>query len=279
MNAADIIEQYGRGIPAIVQATMIVDVCAYLRSCKSPGTLILSDRGDVKGVLSQRDIIHASGRLGSSVMQMTAGELAREMVPVCEMDASVTQILELLSFTASDFVLVTENGTIKGIVTLFDTMDIVLGALSSTSEPVDDSASSEQQQSPAPAQPVADQTVIAQQTLQQDQQAVQPAVESPAPLPPVQVTPVPAGQPAPVMPAAAQPAPQQPAMQQPQQMPAMPPVPDVPPAAAFVPQPVQVQDQVQQPAVQVAQQPSPTQNQQAAQQQPAQHAFASFSSS
>lgn len=265
MNAADIIEQYGRGIPAIVQATMIVDVCAYLRSCKSPGTLILSDRGDVKGVLAQRDIIHASGRLGSSVMQMTAGELVREMVPVCEMDASVTQILELLSFTASDFVLVTENGTIKGIVTLFDTMDILLNALSS----------SEQQQSSEPVQPVADQAVIAQESMQQDQQALQPAVESPAPLPPVQVTPVPAGQPAPVMPAATQPAPQQPAMQPPQQMPAMPQVPDVPAAAAFVPQP----DQVQQPAVQVAQQPSSTHNQQAARQQPAQHAFASFSSS
>lgn len=133
MNAADIIEQYGRGIPVILQSTMIVDVCAYMRSCKTPAALTLSDRGEVKGVLSNTDIIHASGRLGSSVMQMTAGELARDMVPACDMATSITDLLEFLNRTASDFTFVTDQGTIKGLITLSDAMDLLLSALTGNS--------------------------------------------------------------------------------------------------------------------------------------------------
>jgi CBS domain containing-hemolysin-like protein len=72
MNAASIIEAFGRGIPATLDTSMIVDVCAYLRSTQSPAVLVLNSRGETRGVLSHRDIIHASGRLGSSVMQMMA---------------------------------------------------------------------------------------------------------------------------------------------------------------------------------------------------------------
>lgn len=49
MNAADIIQQYGRGVPAIVQSAKIVDVCEYMLSCHVPGTVILSEYGEVKG--------------------------------------------------------------------------------------------------------------------------------------------------------------------------------------------------------------------------------------
>ena len=69
MNAADIIKQYGRGVPAIVQSAKIVHVCEYMLSCHVPGTVILSEYGEVKGTLSQNDIINASGRLGSAVLR------------------------------------------------------------------------------------------------------------------------------------------------------------------------------------------------------------------
>jgi CBS domain-containing protein len=242
MNAADIIDQYRRGIPAIVQSTMIVDVCAYLRSCKSPGTLVLSDRGDMKGILSQRDIIHASGRLGSSVMQMTAGELVREMVPTCDAQTPVTKILDILSNTGSDFALVTENTTIKGIVTLSDTMELLLSALSASDEPSDE-ASPQVPEPVAATDPTAGQQAVqhpvaSQQTLevaQTREMTAPPSVEpdqqmaQPAPLP---------AQPE------AQPM-QQPIV--PQVPPAAQQVPDVPPAAAFAQQTPQAAPEIVQP--------------------------------
>ncbi len=134
MNAADIIEQYGRGVPAIVQSTKIVDVCEYLLSCQAPGTVILSEYGEVKGTLSQKDIINASGRLGSSVMQMVASDLVRDLVPACETTTQIIQVMELLNNTASEFVLVTENGEIKGMITLADLHDLLLHALTEEDE-------------------------------------------------------------------------------------------------------------------------------------------------
>ncbi len=134
MNAADIIKQYGRGVPAIVQSTNIVDVCEYLLSCHSPGTVILSEYGEVKGTLSQNDIINASGRLGSAVLQMLASDLVRDLVPACETTTQVIQIMELLNNTSSEFVLVTENGEIKGMITQADVLDLVLNALTETGE-------------------------------------------------------------------------------------------------------------------------------------------------
>lgn len=134
MNAADIIEQYGRGVPAIVQSTKIVDVCEYLLSCQAPGTVVLSEYGEVKGTLSQKDIINASGRLGSSVMQMVASDLVRDLVPACETTTQIIQVMELLNNTGSEFVLVTENGEIKGMITLADLHDLLLHALTEEDE-------------------------------------------------------------------------------------------------------------------------------------------------
>jgi len=140
MNAADIIEQYGRGVPAIVQSTKIVDVCEYLLSCQAPGTVILSEYGEVKGTLSQKDIINASGRLGSSVMQMVASDLVRDLVPACETTTQIIQVMELLNNTASEFVLVTEDGEIKGMITLADLHDLLLHALTEEDEAKPDTA-------------------------------------------------------------------------------------------------------------------------------------------
>jgi CBS domain-containing protein len=138
MNAADIIEQYGRGVPAIVQSTKIVDVCEYLLSCQAPGTVILSEYGEVKGTLSRKDIINASGRLGSSVMQMIASDLVRDLVPACETTTQIIQVMELLNNTASEFVLVTEDGEIKGMITLADLHDLLLHALTEEDEATPD---------------------------------------------------------------------------------------------------------------------------------------------
>lgn len=129
MNAASIIETFGRGIPATLDTSMIVDVCAYLRSTQSPAVLELNSRGEMKGVLSHRDIIHASGRLGSSVMQMMAQELMRDQVPVCQSGDGLIELLELVTETGSDFALVAEGSQIKGIVSSHDLTELLVTAL------------------------------------------------------------------------------------------------------------------------------------------------------
>lgn len=129
MNAASIIETFGRGIPATLDTSMIVDVCAYLRSTQSPAVLVLTSRGELRGVLSHRDIIHASGRLGSSVMQMMAQELMRDQVPVCQSGDGLIELLELVTETGSDFALVAEGSQIKGLVTVQDLTELLVTAL------------------------------------------------------------------------------------------------------------------------------------------------------
>lgn len=160
MQASNIIELNGRGIPAILHSAKIVDVCAYLKSSGTPAALVLSDRGDVRGVLAEGDIIGAAGRLGSSVMQMMAGELMREQAPVCQSDTTIVEVLEVLGETASDFVLVTEAGVIKGLVTFQDVAELLTSALAGGDEAAADVAAAPE---------------IAPQDLHADQQAVQQA--------------------------------------------------------------------------------------------------------
>ncbi len=172
MNAADIVEQYGRGVPAIVQSAKLVDVCEYLLSCRAPGTVILSEYGEVKGTLSQKDIVNASGRLGSSVMQMVASDLVRDLVPACETTAHIIQVMELLNNTASEFVLVTEHGEIKGMITLADVHDLLLHAL--TEEVVETADTAED----ADAKPTPRKKAAAAKTADSDKEAAaQPPAE------------------------------------------------------------------------------------------------------
>jgi len=152
MNAADIIEQYGRGVPAIVQSAKIVDVCEYLLSCHVPATVILSEYGEVKGTLSQRDIINASGRIGSSVLQMIASDLVRPMVPACETTTHIIQVMTLLNNTSSEFVLVTENSEIKGMITQSDVQDLLLNALTEDDQTNADGAQNADVDAELPAQ-------------------------------------------------------------------------------------------------------------------------------
>ena len=156
MNASDIIEQYGRGVPAIVQSAKLVDVCEYLLSCHVPGTVILSEYGEVKGTLSQRDIVNASGRIGSSAMQMIAKDLVRGMVPACDASTPIVQVMELINNTSSEFVLVTEASEIKGMITLSDLHDLLLNALTEGDETSADGEQSAEAELPSPeAQPAA----------------------------------------------------------------------------------------------------------------------------
>jgi CBS domain-containing protein len=183
MQASNIIELNGRGIPAILHSAKIVDVCAYLKSSGTPAALVLSDRGDVRGVLAEGDIIGAAGRLGSSVMQMMAGELMREQAPVCQSDTTIVEVLEVLGETASDFVLVTEGGVIKGLVTFQDVAELLTSAMAGgDAEAADVAAAAEtapvelqaplQSAQEAPAGEVAASAVVAQTAAQQPEASV-----------------------------------------------------------------------------------------------------------
>jgi CBS domain-containing protein len=226
MQASNIIELNGRGIPAILHSAKIVDVCAYLKSSGTPAALVLSDRGDVRGVLAEGDIIGAAGRLGSSVMQMMAGELMREQAPVCQSDTTIVEVLEVLGETASDFVLVTEGGVIKGLVTFQDVAELLTSAMAGgDAEAADMAAAAEtapvelqaalQSAQEAPAEEVAASAVVAPTAAHQPeasvtvtgQDEVQFAAFDPAQVAPAAHAEV--AQPAPQMPEAA-PAPQMP---------------------------------------------------------------------
>ncbi len=156
MNAASIIETFGRGIPATLDTSMIVDVCAYLRSTQSPAVLVLTSRGELRGVLSHRDIIHASGRLGSSVMQMMAQELMRDQVPVCQSGDGLIELLELVTETGSDFALVAEGSRIKGLVTVQDLTELLVTALGGGEANADAAEAAAQPEQPVTAPPVPD---------------------------------------------------------------------------------------------------------------------------
>jgi CBS domain-containing protein len=262
MDASSIIEQYGRGIPAILHSAMIVDVCAYLRSSQSPAALVLGDRGDVRGILSQREIVGAAGRIGSSVMQMMAGELLREQAAVCRMDTQVTDILELLSETGAECVLVCDGTTIKGLITQQDITELLASVMGANSEP------EVMTELPAHSDQAAVAPVCADAALMQfepgvptasfgEPPAAYQAVPAFAPSVAVQAAPVAlvsappsaisaAYQPAMPAVAAAMPSVAQMLAPQTADVPMTPQVPDVPPAAAFVPPQAPVQQPMHQ---------------------------------
>jgi len=278
MNAADITELFGRGVPATLDTAMIVDVCAYLRSTQSPVTLVLSARGESKGVLSHRDIVHTSGRLGSSVMQMSAGELVREQAPVCQKTTPLIEVLELLTETGTDFVLVCDGSTVVGVISLQDVAELLMQALGGETSAAEAAPQPEAAAQAAPAeafQPEVAQVQQAPQVFAPQQQFAPVAGATEFQQAPQAF--VAQQQPAPVAVATEVQQQLQPAVAPVQ---AHSPVPDVPPASAFAP--------VQQPAMQpaapaYAPQPDvPVQTQPAAVHQPQQAApvqqgWASFS--
>ena len=140
MTAIDMLRTKAGKVPAVLPQTAIVDVCACLRAQAAAGALVISDRGQLRGLISETQIIRTVARLGSAVMSMQAGELVDDTLPVCEVTDSVDVVLRAIAEGGLGVVAVKDGAVVRGLLSYADAVAYLLAAAEQDTAAYDEAA-------------------------------------------------------------------------------------------------------------------------------------------
>lgn len=120
MTVARILAEKGRSV-VTVEPQRTLDEAIHLLAEKRIGAVVVSDaEGAVLGILSERDIMRALARQGAGALDALVSEHMTATVVTCARDASVEDVMHLMTEGRFRHVPVLEDGRLAGLISIGD---------------------------------------------------------------------------------------------------------------------------------------------------------------
>ena len=120
MNVHTILRTKGKSVVTIHPDATVERAVAVLR-LSGIGALVVSDDGEnVVGILSERDIVEALGRLGGELLAVSVAEVMTTPVVTCEPEDSVAELMAEMTNRRIRHFPVLDDGRLTGIVSIGD---------------------------------------------------------------------------------------------------------------------------------------------------------------
>jgi CBS domain-containing protein len=120
MNVHTILRTKGKSVVTIHPDATVERAVAVLR-LSGIGALVVSDDGEtVVGILSERDIVEALGRLGGELLAVSVAEVMTSPVVTCEPEDSVADLMAEMTNRRIRHFPVLDDGRLTGIVSIGD---------------------------------------------------------------------------------------------------------------------------------------------------------------
>jgi CBS domain-containing protein len=120
MNVETILKGKGRTVATVAPDATITAAVDLLRK-KGIGALVVSrDGGDVAGILSERDVVHALAERGAKTLDLPVSALMTPHVYTCKPDDTVAELMAMMTARRIRHLPVVENGRLAGIVSIGD---------------------------------------------------------------------------------------------------------------------------------------------------------------
>lgn len=84
------------------------------------GALVVSDGGEVVGIVSERDVVRRLNERGATVLESTVADIMTTSVVSCSPSDSVDSVAQTMTKSRVRHLPVIDNGTLVGIVTIGD---------------------------------------------------------------------------------------------------------------------------------------------------------------
>ena len=110
------------------EETLAVAVCV-LRDKRIGALLVTDDNGDLKGILSERDIVRKLAETPGQTLPQTVGENMTSKVVTCSPDDALVTVLRRMTEGRFRHMPVIENDRLSGIVTIGDVINYRLNEL------------------------------------------------------------------------------------------------------------------------------------------------------
>lgn len=125
MTIASIIRNKTATIIKVAPQTLISEVVQVLAEHKIGAVLVMDGR-DLRGVLSERDIVRAMARQPSGVRALTAEDLMTPPRALTKSDASIASVMQIMTEKRVRHLPVIEDGVVVGVVSIGDVVKALL---------------------------------------------------------------------------------------------------------------------------------------------------------
>jgi CBS domain-containing protein len=121
-------------VATTIASQTVGDAAKLLSKWRIGAVVVVNDKHDLVGILSERDIVRGMARHGSAVEELTVGDLMTKEVLTCSTGDSLETLMSMMTNNRIRHLPVLENGKLAGIVTIGD---VVKARLDETTAQVD----------------------------------------------------------------------------------------------------------------------------------------------
>jgi CBS domain-containing protein len=119
MSVAWIINEKGRDVVTVAPEVSLAEVAAIL-SEKRIGAVLVTEKGAIRGIVSERDIVRALAKHGAEALRKLAVECMTARVITCRPEDTINDVMQKMTSGRFRHLPVVENGKLAGIVSIGD---------------------------------------------------------------------------------------------------------------------------------------------------------------
>ena len=120
MLVSHILRQKGRDVVTVAPTSVLAEVARTLAKRRIGAVVVIGPKGDVAGILSERDIVHALALDGTQALSRSVSTYMTRSVATCEGQDTIDAIMETMTEGRFRHLPVVEDERLCGIISIGD---------------------------------------------------------------------------------------------------------------------------------------------------------------
>ena len=120
MKVAEILKAKGQDVITVRPDETIATLCHKLRLARVGAMVVIGDKGELQGIVSERDVVHGLAEHGPRTMEMKVADLMTQRVITCTPEDTIARIARIITDSRVRHVPVLENRRLVGVISIGD---------------------------------------------------------------------------------------------------------------------------------------------------------------
>jgi CBS domain-containing protein len=120
MFVSDILSQKGGLVYSVTPAASVAEVAQQLSVRRIGSVLVLNDRSEVVGIVSERDVVRATASHGATALELEARQVMTRDVVTCDPDDSIEEVMQTMTSGRFRHLPVVQHGELLGLISIGD---------------------------------------------------------------------------------------------------------------------------------------------------------------
>jgi CBS domain-containing protein len=120
MNVAAILKQKGRAVTTVPPTITLIEAAGRLAQRRIGAVVVIGARGELVGIISERDIIRALAETGPECLERPVAETMTRQVVTCQETDTLDELMAMMTARRFRHLPVVTDGDLVGIISIGD---------------------------------------------------------------------------------------------------------------------------------------------------------------